>query len=645
MSSTRILAALCAPMLALLVMVAGPTQAAAQTCSFNWGVKQSYRSYIQGPVAKGRWETQGGAGFTGSPTGADGAFTFAPQAAQINGSTGATIPLTGGLQFYGHDYGGGPLLDMKISNMRLVVDGSRAQLVVDYDSFESDMTDKTTKGAPISGRGVPIIDIALNTPANTDSGSVDMTDSTSLTSDGVKLFLAYKVGDAMDPTSGTVNLKGCGSSGSGSGNSGQSGSGVDISSLKPITGNFSGLNKEIMGMVSEANDTMNGFTVLMNNVQVFQKQLDAFTGGNKNQSGGTGTTTSGTGTTTSGTGTTTSGAGTTTPGTGATTSGTGTGTTGTSAGGAPAPARTAAAGNAVAATSAAAGSASAPTGSSDGLCTAESSRGVQEARAVWGIKQSFQSYITGSIAKGSWTLNGVGHSGGQFQFTGNSGAVDPQATSGTVLFGGGIAFTGHNGVLDLRISNLEIQFNGSSGSLIADVQSSNMEGEKKNFGRVALGSLSFSHLNVTDSKAEGTAAVALTDAGSKAFAEFYEPGIQLDPVSFEASLGGAGNCAAGQGSNAATSAASMGAGGGGGGAATAQAAAAQSNAAPGEVTFGESGGNSTTGYSNGADKFQIKSAGTNTEGPVTPETYLLLAIAGFAVAGGAMGRLVLNNPA
>lgn len=255
---------------------------------------------------------------------------------------------------------------------------------------------------------------------------------------------------------------------------------------------------------------------------------------------------------------------------------------------------------------------------------------------MWGIKQSFQSYITGSIAKGSWTLNGVGHEGGQFQFQGNSGAVDPAAQSGTILYGGGIAFTGHNGVLDLRISNLEIQFQGNSGSLVADVQSSNMEGQKINFGRVALGSLSFGQLNVTDTKVEGTAAVSLTEAGAKAFADFYEPGIQLDPVSFEAALGGAGNCAAGQG---AAAAASAGGASGGSGNAAALAAATGEPLAATDMASG-----ATTGYTPGSDKFQIKSAGTSTEGLVSPETYLLLALTGFAVAGGAMGRLVLNNP-
>lgn len=46
---------------------------------------------------------------------------------------------------------------------------------------------------------------------------------------------------------------------------------------------------------------------------------------------------------------------------------------------------------------------------------------MQAATAEWGVKKSFQSYITGSIAKGAWTLDGVGYDNSRFQFTGNGG--------------------------------------------------------------------------------------------------------------------------------------------------------------------------------------------------------------------------------
>ena len=188
-------------------------------------------------------------------------------------------------------------------------------------------------------------------------------------------------------------------------------------------------------------------------------------------------------------------------------------------------------------------------------------------------------------------------------------------------------------MLDLHINNLEIEFNGNSGSLIAQVKSSDTSGNKTDFGRVALGNLQFSALNVSESSASGAASVSLTDAGSKAFAEFYEPGTQLDPITFEASLGGAANCSESQASGAASTS-----GGAGGGA---------NNAAALKNGAANSGDGTTTGYGNGSDKFKVKSAaaGNDTSSKLTPEMYLLVALAAFVVAGGSMGRLITNNPA
>ncbi len=57
---------------------------------FQEQVPAAYRSYIQGQVAKGKWQKDG-IGFTGSETGADGAFTFTPGKASVHGDT-VTVP-------------------------------------------------------------------------------------------------------------------------------------------------------------------------------------------------------------------------------------------------------------------------------------------------------------------------------------------------------------------------------------------------------------------------------------------------------------------------------------------------------------------------------------------------------------------------
>ena len=51
--------------LSAMAVAFAPAAHAAEHCTFNWGIKQSYRNYIQGPVAKGGWGADG-IGFTGS---------------------------------------------------------------------------------------------------------------------------------------------------------------------------------------------------------------------------------------------------------------------------------------------------------------------------------------------------------------------------------------------------------------------------------------------------------------------------------------------------------------------------------------------------------------------------------------------------
>lgn len=609
-----------------------PAAHAQSNCSFNWGIKQTYRNYIKGNIAKGNWDSSSGVGFTGSATGADGAFVFTPGKATITSATEATIPMQGTLHFKGHNYTGLDLLDMKLSDIKVVVKGSSADIVVDYQSYESDMVDKTKRGNPINGDDVTIATIALNNAPNTDSGTVDLSGNTTLTQGGKQLFISYSVGEALDPTSGSVKLDGsCGGSGgsSGSGGSGASGGSGDVckNAFGKVSGEFSGANKEAMGTLAEINDTLGGINTLMCNALEFKKTVESFSGSkdkNTQSAGGA-----------AGTSTQASASGTTggTGGTSGQTSGSGTGGSGATGG--------------VSTTSGAsgglsAGSAQAASAASSDVCSAEGAKGVQQAKAAWGVKKSFQSYITGSIAKGKWTLSNVQHSNGEFHFTGNSGAVDTAKKSGTIAFGGGMKFTGHNGVLNLQITNMEIQFNGNSGALIAEVVSSDTSGKVTNFGRVALGNLQFSSLNISDNSASGTASVSLTDAGSKAFAEFYEPGTQLDPISFQAGLGASANCASGQGSAAASSAA------GGSGAGAKAAELKNSGEAGGDVSFDEDS-TSTEGYESGANKFKIKNASASTNGvggtELSPGMYVLLALAAFVVAGGSMGRLVVNNPA
>ncbi|WJY88845.1 HtaA domain-containing protein [Corynebacterium confusum] len=619
--------------------VATPAAHAAGTCEFNWGIKQSYRAYIQGNVAKGGWGGDG-IGFTGSETGDDGAFQFKPKKPQVDGDA-VTVPLNGVLHFNGHNYGGDDLLDMTLSDWKVRAQGNTADIMVDYVSYESDMVDTSKRGDKITGDDEVIATINLDSPFNPDSGAVDLSGSTTLTQGGNRLFLAYDPGTPMDPTSGGAALDG--SCGSESGPGSDSGSG-NKRTLTTISGNFTGFNKQVMDILSETNDTMNALTTFMGNTQAFLDEYESFTnrGGKSGSGSGSGTTsgtTSGTksGSTSGATSGSKSGSnsgsnsgpnsasgGKTSGGSGSksgSTSGTGSGS-GAGAG-------------------STGGSAAGGSGGSDVKC--EAVKAVESAEAAWALKESFQSYITGSIAKGKWDLSGVGYEGGEYRFTGNGGNVDTDSQQGTIIYGGSMQFTGHNGILDLNIANPEIQFNGNGGQLVADVRSSNMEGEKIDFGRTALGELNFSDLNVTDSSVSGSATVLLTNDGSKAFAEFYDPGTELAPLSFSAQLGGAGDCD-GVGGTAA-SGSSSGSGSTGGSAAARSAGAAKLAERNGgfSSSTGADGENSSAGYEDGSGNFKIKSAAAGGAGS-DATTYLLLLIAGVVVAGGSIGRLAASNP-
>ncbi|AJI79407.1 HtaA domain-containing protein [Corynebacterium singulare] len=587
-----------------------PVAHAETSCTWNWGIKQSFRSYIKGNIARGGWGASG-IGFSGDEKG-NGAFVFQASAPTSSGGT-VTIPFQGTLNFTGHD----GVLDMTMSDFKVIASGDQAKVTVDYVSYELNRSNYT-RGAQIKGDDEVIATINLQEPVKDNGSAVNLTGTTSLSAGGVKLFTGfYEQGEELDPSSGTIALDG---SCSGSGGAADNGSGSKRQ-LNSITGNFTGFNKEVMAMLSETNDTMNGVTTFMGNTQAFLDELDSFKKrGDTNSAAAPAVSAS------AQSGNSTSGS---------------TSTPGRSANSLP---ETAAVGNGSSVGASTAGvpnsGASGATSSADSSSGAASAAnetcqatGVTQARAQWGVKKSFQSYITGSIAQGKWDLSGVGYSNSRFQFSGNSGAVKDGA--GSVRYGGSIQFTGHHGKLDLNIANLEISFNGKTGKLIGDVRSSNMEGEKKDFGRTAIADLNFTSLDVGTDAVSGEATVSLTDVGSKAFAEFYEPGTQLDPLSFNASLGGNADCNDAVGGNS-----------GGGSSSAGDSAGSEAKGSGGvnsEAVDNALASDSSQGYEDGSKNFQIKSA--NSENGTTDDlvTYLLLFIAGLIIAGGSTSRLIMNN--
>ncbi|MDX3590731.1 HtaA domain-containing protein [Streptomyces sp. ID03-2B] len=178
------------------------------------------------------------------------------------------------------------------------------------------------------------------------------------------------------------------------------------------------------------------------------------------------------------------------------------------------------------------------------------SRTVQGGRLDWGIKSSFQSYVTGPIANGSWNLTGgaatVG--GSQFRFHSATGSYDPDTGAFSSGFSGGVHFTGHTKAdgtneLDLTISRPTVRINGGSGTLFADMVSKERgTGKVSNRSQVPVARLGLGGIDMKG----GSTPVALTNIpttltaeGASAFAGYYTEGTPLDPVSLSVDTKGA----------------------------------------------------------------------------------------------------------
>lgn len=170
------------------------------------------------------------------------------------------------------------------------------------------------------------------------------------------------------------------------------------------------------------------------------------------------------------------------------------------------------------------------------------SRTVQGGRLDWGIKSSFQSYVTGPVANGSWSLTGgaatVG--GSQFRFHSATGSYDPASGAFRAGFSGGVHFTGHKKAgggneLDLTISRPTVRISGGGGTVYADMVSKDRgSGRVTSSAQVPLATLGLGGINMRGGStpvALNNIPASLTSQGAKAFAGYYTAGTPLDPIS------------------------------------------------------------------------------------------------------------------
>ena len=86
---------------------------------------------------------------------------------------------------------------------------------------------------------------------------------------------------------------------------------------------------------------------------------------------------------------------------------------------------------------------------------------VQTAEMTWGVKESFRSYISGSIANGEWTVSeDMRYETPNFIWNQATGSVSETLDEGRIAFTGAVHFTGHDGAMQLDIANPAIEFAG-----------------------------------------------------------------------------------------------------------------------------------------------------------------------------------------
>ena len=162
--------------------------AAVASGSAQWGIKESFRSYLKSPIAMGGWNLDG-VGFSGAESGADGTFDFTADAprASINGQD-ADIPLNGSMTLHGHF----DLLKIHLTNMSIKVRGTEAQFIAD---FSSNTVNRPAPGAEITGQEkgtqAAIAKFALDQPIDANAvrgGNFRLSGGGYITEDGNRAF-------------------------------------------------------------------------------------------------------------------------------------------------------------------------------------------------------------------------------------------------------------------------------------------------------------------------------------------------------------------------------------------------------------------------------------------------------------------------
>ncbi|MDF1705368.1 MAG: HtaA domain-containing protein [Aeromicrobium sp.] len=172
---------------------------------------------------------------------------------------------------------------------------------------------------------------------------------------------------------------------------------------------------------------------------------------------------------------------------------------------------------------------------------------VEDAAATWGVKESFRSYVSGSIANGDWTTSGnISYTTPEFDLAAGTGAFDTETKAGQIDFTGSIAFTGHDGALAVTFADPSIRFaDEDTALLVVDVTAADRAAaEAGDTAATTTQDVAFAELDLAAAPLEESGGAwsasdvptTLTAAGHAVFST-YETGDELDPIDVEFSTG------------------------------------------------------------------------------------------------------------
>ncbi len=172
---------------------------------------------------------------------------------------------------------------------------------------------------------------------------------------------------------------------------------------------------------------------------------------------------------------------------------------------------------------------------------------VTDAVATWGLKESFRSYVSGSIANGDWTTSGnISYTTPEFGFAAGTGAFDTETAAGQVDFTGSIDFTGHAGALAVTFADPSIRFvDEDSALLVVDVTAADRAAAEAGDTAatttqdVAFAELDLAAVPLAESGGDWSATDVPTTLTAEGHAVFstYETGAELDPIDVAFSTG------------------------------------------------------------------------------------------------------------